>query len=159
MHSHLVRYPIPVDHDMPFAKDGACTTENITRAFPDPYEKLLASILIVASLDNEEKKVVWAGVNAAYVDRLAGKWWALQIGTSWFWFVTVFTFPFGFVRWKIEKAATHFIEQKLVDEVIEWDYIEPETVDGEPIGYESNLNMPVYYPTPAFVDRLNDALI
>lgn len=159
MHSHLIRHPIPVDYEMPYAKEGACSPENVLRAFPDEHDALLAAIFVAASQDNDEGETVWAGVNTAYLQRLVSIWWARKIGRSWFWLIKALMDPPGYAQWKVEQSMRTFLEQKLVEEVIEWDYVESESLDGEPIGYESNQNMPVYYPTPALIERLNEALV
>lgn len=159
MHSHLVRHPIPVDHDMPYLKDGAMSPEMLAKAFLDPDEKLLAGIMLFAAHDNENQELQWAGVNAAYIDKCASAWWALEVCQSWFWFLKVFWFPRSFVLWRVGHAMDRLRDKGLIEELIEWDLIESDVIDGMDLENGSNQNMPVYYPTEDFIHQLNDAVI
>lgn len=154
-HWHLYRPPIPVDHEMPYARERAIENDNVVRAFPnDPYEQLLVRIMIMAAHDNENEEFSWAGVNAAYIERYASFWWAAELKKVWWWPLRVLTFPRGYVIWRVRLAFDQLSKRGLLDEQTEWDLLE----EGEHYGITANMNMPVCYPTPALVDTLNAAL-
>jgi len=151
---HLVREPIPVDHEMHYAKDGSLERENIEKAFPnDPYLQLLVQIFITAAHDNEEKDLQWAGVNSAYIEWRASQWWAKEVKSVWYWFLKVFWFQRSFVLYRIDCAMRALLQKGLVEEIPEWDVIE-----GDDPGLPSNQNMPVYYPTDQLVHLLNASI-
>ena len=154
-HWHLYRPPIPVDHEMPYVKDGVLEHDNVARAFPnDPYEQLLVRIMIGAAHDNRQEELKWAGINAAYIERWASRWWATEVRRVWWWFIKLFVFRRSYVVARVRLAFDRLSKRGLLDEQMEWDLLE----EGEYYGVTANMKMPVCYPTPALIHELNAAL-